>query len=78
MEKESHGRVERRWSDHAVLGMGVFVSYPSLEESRNAELVPGEHLWILHKDIVSCRWCGICKSRRGNKPCKGIVRVKLR
>lgn len=63
------------------------MSYPDLydEEVRNAKPVEGEHLWISWtpkalpgQPMISCRWCGILKSVRGNKPCRGPVRIKLR
>lgn len=61
-------------------------SYPSLEETRDATLVPGEHLWIAwaptvrpDQPMISCRWCGIVRRADGaNKPCRGKVRVTLR
>ena len=41
---------------------------------------PGEHVWGHYGEFESCAFCGIMKSRdpRGNKPCRGIVRITLR
>ena len=61
------------------------MKYPTLEETRDAELVPGEHLWISwaptsrpDKPMICCRWCGRVKAVRGGKDCPGLVRVTLR
>lgn len=60
--------------------------YPSLEETRDAPLVEGEHLWIAwapssrpDKPMICCRWCGVVQRRDGrNNSCRGIVKVTLR
>jgi hypothetical protein len=54
--------------------------FPTLDETRGATLVEGKHLWIEHRGLLSCRWCGLCRPYSGmtSKPCRGIVKVGLR
>jgi hypothetical protein len=54
-----------------------FPTYEDLRAQRPA-YVPGVHTWMQYRGTICCLWCMGGVVAKGDKPCKGPVRLTLR